>query len=455
MNNLQLTPNTIMGFDWDEKSGVKVTLRVVPVNTLGDAETDSIVLTDGKVSAYKHSTNMGNNALVYSEYPMGKIPSGIKAMIKLQFEGLPSASVSKLIFVLTVIDTAGNPAPVQNIRSIPVWCATPKNNMDNKGTEYRLGEMDIAGLLKDGLCAVPLEIVRNDDVWTMNTLPDGCRTYNEVLRKIPGLEPFLKLPPPPPPPQSYTVSFNSNGGTPSTQSKKVTPPKTTIDSLPNEPSRAGYKFLGWTMEPNGDNLFSKSTTIDSNIVVYAQWVKDNDGKRSPPPPGNVVQLVKGQRTAIPDNVNSVSVKLNAEAPFTPDISAFILDKQTKPRAVAEELIFYNQPAGANGAIRYDTSYNYLDFDLRNIPQEIHRIAIVLSVDEPGKNFGQANKLTATFTTTENVTFVYEFDVKGSRFTAIEMCEVYRHNNWWKFNAKGEGANDGLAQLCAMYGVEIE
>lgn len=38
-------------------------------------------------------------------------------------------------------------------------------------------------------------------------------------------------------------------------------------------------------------------------------------------------------------------------------------------------------------------------------------------------------------------------------TAIVVCEIYRHNDEWKFGAVGSGFSGGLQDLCANYGLQ--
>jgi tellurium resistance protein TerD len=393
MKNIQLPSEIIVGLDWTEKSGVQAVLRVVPINVHNAAETANIVTADGKTKAYPYPQGrVGNNALFYSEHPWGNMPGAIKAMIKIQFGGIPQSIVSKLIFVLTAADENAGPLPIKQIKCVPMWCARPENPMDNKGLNGRLAELDLAGNFPDGSCAVPLELVRSGDDWIMNVLDDGCKIYAEVLEEC-GIK--VPKPPPPPPPQ------------PSQPQGKPAPAPT-----PPQPQRT-------------------------------------------PISGDAKKLITGQRIEVPADAKRITVTLEADARFRPDMSAFILDGQTQPKAIAEQLIFYNQPNGAGDAVRYDASSNSLDFDLERIPQDIVRVAIVLSIDEAGRNLGQANRLTATFKSQNSILFVYEPDVKGHPHTAVVMCEVYRHKDQWKFNAKGAGVSGGLAQLCADYGVDIE
>jgi tellurium resistance protein TerD len=38
-------------------------------------------------------------------------------------------------------------------------------------------------------------------------------------------------------------------------------------------------------------------------------------------------------------------------------------------------------------------------------------------------------------------------------TALVVCEIYRHNSEWKFNAVGAGYAGGLEALCQGYGLD--
>jgi uncharacterized repeat protein (TIGR02543 family) len=72
---------------------------------------------------------------------------------------------------------------------------------------------------------------------------------------------------------SYTVTFDSDGGTaanPATET--VASPTTTIDGLPVAPTRTGYNFGGWYTEPGGlGTSFTALTEVTANITVYAKW----------------------------------------------------------------------------------------------------------------------------------------------------------------------------------------
>ena len=67
---------------------------------------------------------------------------------------------------------------------------------------------------------------------------------------------------------SYTVSFNSNGGS-AVASQQVAYNGTA--TLPVAPTRAGYIFAGWYSSSALTTTFSFSTHITSNITLYAKW----------------------------------------------------------------------------------------------------------------------------------------------------------------------------------------
>ncbi|MDR2900959.1 MAG: InlB B-repeat-containing protein [Treponema sp.] len=72
---------------------------------------------------------------------------------------------------------------------------------------------------------------------------------------------------------TFTVTFNSNGGTNFTQKIIVVTDGETV-TLPI-PTRSGYQFGGWFTDNNTfKNSFTSSTIITADITVYAKWTKD-------------------------------------------------------------------------------------------------------------------------------------------------------------------------------------
>ena len=72
--------------------------------------------------------------------------------------------------------------------------------------------------------------------------------------------------------KTYTVTFNANGGSPSTSSRSVTY-DLTYGEMPT-PTRTGYAFDGWYTAASGGTQITASTkvSITSTQMLYAQWM---------------------------------------------------------------------------------------------------------------------------------------------------------------------------------------
>lgn len=68
--------------------------------------------------------------------------------------------------------------------------------------------------------------------------------------------------------QTYTVMFNSNGGS-AVASQTVK--KDALAKQPSEPTRRGYTFDGWFTAASGGTEFDFNTPITANITLYAHW----------------------------------------------------------------------------------------------------------------------------------------------------------------------------------------
>ena len=71
--------------------------------------------------------------------------------------------------------------------------------------------------------------------------------------------------------KSYTVTFNANGGSPSTSSRSVTY-DLTYGEMPT-PTRTGYTFNGWYTSASGGTQITASTKVSivETQILYAQW----------------------------------------------------------------------------------------------------------------------------------------------------------------------------------------
>ena len=413
MENLILPSEVQLYFDWKDNPNTEVSMCAIPLFE-GNADIENIIKNGVKAdrTAYPFPDGrIADNALTYVPGNFGNF----KALIRIQTAGLPS-SLSKLIIVFSAKGASGDAVIVKQIGNISVWAAIPSGRMDFYGTE-RLNDGSLSGSALDSIHSVPIELVHQDGKWVLTPVSEGNDKYRHVLEQC-GFS-FPK--------QNNVPPIGASSVSESTQHPYSSPH--IEETMPEQ---------AWQAEqPRQPELPRQSRTNES--------IQPN---------ATLTQLIRGQRIKINSSVKQVQAMVEVEATFTPDISAFILDGQPRPKATGEKLVFYNQPIGAGGAIKYDIENNSLSYDLSMIPDGIERIAVVVSVDEPNMHFGLARRLAVKFISSET-SYIFVPDLIGMKCSAVEMCEIYRKDGGWRFNAKGVGVNGGLAELCSLYGIEVE
>ena len=168
---------------------------------------------------------------------------------------------------------------------------------------------------------------------------------------------------------------------------------------------------------------------------------------------STIPLSSGANTPI--NGDNITITLNWQSPFDLDVIAFALNEKGKVTA-DENTIFYNQPNYTQGAVLLNVAQRQLNIVLSKIPSHIKTIAIcaVTGIDDEsarGKTFGQVSHSKINVSGANNIVFELN-NVKGTE-TAMIFGEVYRHNNTWKFRAKGQGYAGGFKKMCDEYGAE--
>ena len=68
--------------------------------------------------------------------------------------------------------------------------------------------------------------------------------------------------------ESYIVTFDSNGGSKIT-SQTIETGKTA--TMPKNPTKSGYEFLGWFADDDFDKVYRFSTPVTEDITIYAKW----------------------------------------------------------------------------------------------------------------------------------------------------------------------------------------
>ncbi|GKU80890.1 TerD family protein [Niallia sp. NCCP-28] len=155
------------------------------------------------------------------------------------------------------------------------------------------------------------------------------------------------------------------------------------------------------------------------------------------------------------------------ADFDLDASAFLANENGKV-INDTDFIFYNNLKHASGGVEHtgdnrtgdgDGDDEQIIIDFPKLPSHVHKIGIAVTIhdaDSRSQNFGQVSNAFVRVVNEENNTEILRFDL-GEDFsveTAVVICELYKHNGDWKFNAIGSGFSGGLAALCRNYGLEV-
>lgn len=152
--------------------------------------------------------------------------------------------------------------------------------------------------------------------------------------------------------------------------------------------------------------------------------------------------------------------------FDLDASAFLLGANGQTPNT-DAFIFYGNLKHPSGAVEHmgdnltgegDGDDEQILVDLTKIPDSIEKIAFTVTIyeaEQRRQNFGQVDNSFIRIVDNDTGKELIRYDL-GEDFsieTAIVVGEIYRHGGGWKFNAVGSGFQDGLAALCANYGIE--
>lgn len=194
-----------------------------------------------------------------------------------------------------------------------------------------------------------------------------------------------------------------------------------------------------------------------------------------------VNLSKGQRASLDSSMKMALVglgwdpnKYDGGFDFDLDASAFICGANGKVQS-DEDFVFYNNPDWKNHTIwssgddttggnseEGDDEQIFIDFS--KVPDWVERIAITVTIHDAvnrRQNFGQVSnayvrvaKVQNEFDSVGETVIQFDLEEEFSIETALVVCEIYRKNGEWKFNAVASGYQGGLEALCRNYGVNI-
>ncbi|MDE6727283.1 MAG: TerD family protein [Oscillospiraceae bacterium] len=192
-----------------------------------------------------------------------------------------------------------------------------------------------------------------------------------------------------------------------------------------------------------------------------------------------VNLSKGQRVSLDKSVTMARIGLGWDTnrydggqDFDLDACVFLLGANGKVLK-DEDFVFYNNLTARNGAVTHtgdnrtgdgDGDDEAIIIDFSKVPAEIEKIAVTVTIfdaDQKHQNFGQVSNSYVRVIKIDNADDisgeeVLRFDLveEFSIETALVVCEIYRYNGDWKFNAVAAGYQGGLEALCRAYGVNV-
>lgn len=191
----------------------------------------------------------------------------------------------------------------------------------------------------------------------------------------------------------------------------------------------------------------------------------------------MISVVKGQRISFAKerpNLRSLILHVywNSKGSSMPrgkelelDMSAFLLD-QTGKCSGDHDIVFYGNTDGRGGGVlhsgkitRGGLSGEGLKIDLPNIPSDVVTVAVTLSIYEGGErrqNFSMIESISTAVLDgiTGDEVCRFPIDWHFTVETAIVLCEIYKKNGEWRFNAVGAGYQGGLATLCESFGIAV-
>ncbi len=143
-----------------------------------------------------------------------------------------------------------------------------------------------------------------------------------------------------------------------------------------------------------------------------------------------------------------------------DLSAFLTTGAGRVRS-DDDFVFYNQPAGAGGAVRHlgksargGVTVDQVRIDPAALPADVEKVVIGASLDGAG-TFGSLTGLAVEVAPDGGAPAAIRCELAAGPETALVFAEVYRRGAEWKVRAVGQGYTNGLAGMATDVGVSVD
>lgn len=188
-----------------------------------------------------------------------------------------------------------------------------------------------------------------------------------------------------------------------------------------------------------------------------------------------ISLVKGQKIDLTkgNNLQKAVIglgwdtnKYDGGLEFDLDASAFLVDANGKAQN-EYDFLFYNNLKHPSGGVIHtgdnrtgegEGDDEQIIIEFSKVPPEVNTIAITVTIHDAinrSQNFGQVSNAFVRVVNEDTSEELMRYDLteEYSIETAMVVCELYRNNGEWKFNAIGSGFQGGLDSLCRNYGLD--
>ena len=174
----------------------------------------------------------------------------------------------------------------------------------------------------------------------------------------------------------------------------------------------------------------------------------------------VTDLAQGGNAAVPAGVLTVTFDWTVARgrDVEADASAYLLTAAGTVRGDAD-MIFYNQPEGAGGAIRFAAEQGArggFTVDPAKLPPEVERVVFCVTIHEAQAKAQTLALLGQAAVTVRGAAGALCFapPLADAREAAMIFGELYRRHGQWKFRAVGQGFTGGLAPLARSFGIDV-